>query len=77
MSPSHGATKGWADHLSHTSIPTPEYTPTLAPCKEPAIPPNPGEGARKPVACSHSPCCSRVPSKALPEFPAWPLINFY
>ena len=26
--------KGWADHLSPPSSPTPGHTPTLTPCKE-------------------------------------------
>ena len=34
------------------------------------------EQARETVNCSRFPCC-RSPSKALPEFPVWPLINFY
>lgn len=28
--------KGWADHLSHPSSPTPDPALTLTPCKEPA-----------------------------------------
>ena len=55
--------KGWANHLSHASCPAPGHTPTLTPYKEPARP--------------APPCCSRGPSKALPEFLVWPLINSY
>ena len=35
------------------------------------------EWAREPLTCSHSPCGSRGPNKALPEFLVWPLVNFY
>ena len=41
-------------------------------------PPSGREQAREPVGCSRSPRCSRGPSKALPEFLAWPLsISIY
>ena len=34
--------------------------------------------AREPVVLTPpAQCCGRVPSKALPEFPVWPLVNFY
>ena len=69
--------KGWAKHLSHPSGPTPGHTPTLTPYKEQA---RPSQGANKQgnllfVLTAH--CCSRGPSKALPEFLVWTLINFY
>ena len=60
--------KGWADHLSHLSGPGP--TLTLIPYKEPACTPHPLESkqARKLVAFCSPHCCSRGPSKAMPEF---------
>ena len=71
--------KGWAKHLSHPSGPIPGRTATLTPYKEQAPAPSPQGKASKGACCLFSlpPCCSRGPPKALPDFPVWPLINFY
>ena len=68
--------KGWADHLSHTSGPTPGHTPTLTPYKKPARPPS-GSKQGNLLLVLAPPCCSRGPNKALPEFLVWPPVNFY
>ena len=65
-----------AKHLSQPSGQTPRCTPTLIPYKVPAWPDS-GEGASKGIWCLFSHLCSRGPSKALPDFLVWLLINFY
>ena len=62
--------KGWADHLSHPSDPTPGLTLTLAPYKEPACPCPPSLGNK-------GNCCSRDPNEALPEFLVFFLSFFF
>ena len=54
------------------------HSPTLTLWKEPVHPPN-GEQVSKGTCYLFSlpSCCSRGPSKALPEFFVWLLINFY
>ena len=69
--------RGWADHLSHASGPTPGHTPALTPYKEAAHPPWEGNLEQGNLLLVLAPpCCSRSPRKALPEFLVWPLINF-
>ena len=70
--------KGWANHATHSSGLIPRHTPILTPYKEQVSAPL-GELASK-GTCGWvlSPCCcSSVPSKALPKFLVWTLINFY
>ena len=69
--------KGWAKLLSQPSGPTPGHTPTLTPYKKQACPPQgvSNQGNLLFVLTAH--CCSRGPSKALPKFLVWPLVNFY
>ena len=61
--------KGWADHLSHRSCPTPGHTPTLTPCKELAHPTSGSEWPREPVTYSRSPT-------AAAGTPVKPCLNF-
>ena len=68
--------KGWADHLSHTSNPTPGHTPTLTPYKEPARPASGGDQGNLLFVLA-PPLLQQGPNKAWPEFLFWPLINFY
>ena len=68
--------KWWANHPSHPSVPTPGHTPTLTPYKERARP-RAGSKQGNLLFVLTPCCCSGVPSKALPEFLVWPLINFY
>ena len=79
MPPALNITQGVGKHLSHTSGPTRGHTPTLTPYKEQA-PPAP-QGVSKQgnllLVLTRPPCYCRGPSKALPEFLAWPLVNFY
>ena len=67
--------KGWANHLSEPSGETPGHTPTLGPYKEQACPPS-GSQHGNMLLVLH-PCCCSTPVKALPDFPVWPLVNFY
>ena len=71
--------KGWTNHLSHPFGLTPGHTPTFTPYKEQAHPLTQGASKqRADLLCVLTPpCCSRVPSKGLPEFLVWPLIDFY
>ena len=71
--------KGWANHLNHPFGLTPGHTPTLTPYKEQAHPPSQGASKQRgDLLCVLTPpCCSRGPSKGLPEFLVWPLIGFY
>ena len=68
--------KGWANHLSHPCaqsldlpLPSPHIKNQLTPTR----------GVSKGTCYLFSllPCCSRGPSKALPELLVWSLINFY
>ena len=59
---------GWAKHLSQLSGLTPGHTPTLTPCKEQACPTLGSEQTKELLFVLSSPCYSRGPSKALPEF---------
>ena len=68
--------EGWAEHLSRPSSPTPEYTPTLTPYKEPARPALGSEQGNLLLVFTPS-CDCRGPNKALPEFLVWSLVNFY
>lgn len=71
--------KGWANHLSHPFGLTPGHTPTFTPYKEQAHPLTQGASKqRADLLCVLTPpYCSRGPSKGLPEFLVWPLIDFY
>ena len=53
--------KGWVNHLSHPSSPTPGHASTLTPYKEPAHIPLVSEQARKTVTCSRSPLLQQGP----------------
>ena len=69
--------KWWAEHLSYPSDLTPGHTPTLTPWKEPAYPPTLGSKQGDLLFVFHPFCSwSSNPSKALPEFLVWPLVNF-
>ena len=85
MSDAHNAMKGVGKYLSYFSSLTPGHTPALTPCKEQAPFPSP---RNSPLPCTGASkgtcpllllpaCCSRGPSKALPEFLVWPLVSFY
>ena len=64
--------RGWADHLSRPLDP-----PLSSPCiRNQLAPPSGSEQGNLLLVFTHS-CCSMSPSKALPEFLVWPLINFY
>ena len=76
MPPAHNTSRGWANHPSHASGPTPGHTPTLTPYKEPAHPLLGNEQGNL-LLVFVPPCGSRGPNKALPEFLVWPLINFF
>nr|XP_030719679.1 uncharacterized protein LOC115857032 [Globicephala melas] len=69
--------EGEADQLSHPSSVTPGHTPTLTSYKEPARPPPPPLWSEKGnlLLFLTPSCCSRGPSKALPEFLVWPLLT--
>ena len=60
--------KGWANRLSHPSGLSPGHTPTFTSYKE---------QARETFFIFAPSCYSRGPSKALPEFLVWPLVNFW
>ena len=69
--------RGWADHLSDPSTPTPGHTPALLPHKEPAVSSS-GSQQRKLLLVFPPLSCSTNPNKALPEFLIWSLIwNFH
>ena len=76
--------KGWANHLSHPSSPTPRHTPILNPYEEPANPTltltlHCPESQQRNKFLVFTPSCSwpRSPNKVLPEFLVWSLVNFY
>ena len=52
-----------------TPLPSPRLRNQLAP------PSGSQQGKLLPVLAPR--CCSKGPNKALPEFPVWPLVNFY
>ena len=67
--------RGRADHLSHSSGPTHQATPTLTPFKGPARPASGSEQGH--LFLVFSPLCSSTtPSKALLGPLVWPVINF-
>ena len=72
QAPALNATKGWAEHLTHPSGPTPGHTPTLI-RNQLASPQRASKGTC--YLSSLPPAAS--PNKALPEFLVWPLVNFY
>ena len=67
--------EGRANHLSYSSGLNPGHTPT--PCKEWAWPPEWVSAQGNSLLVLAPTCCSRGPSKALPEFLVWPLVDFY
>ena len=69
----------WADPLSQPSDPTHRPAPVVSPFKElaPACPLGEEQGH---LGLVFTPCCcssSQSPSKALPEYLVWLLIDFY
>ena len=75
MIPACGITRGWVDHLSHPSGPTPGPAPTLNSFEGPTHPLLDSKQGKLLVFAPSS--CSASPSKALPEFLICPLISFY
>ena len=68
MPPAHTTTKGWSDHLSYPSSPTPGHTPTLTPYKEPAHHPRQGVSKGNCYLFSLTPAAAGAPVK--------PCLNF-
>ena len=76
MIPAHGTTRGWVDHFSHPSGPTPGPAPTLDSFEGPTHPLLESKQGKLLLVFAAS-SCSPSPSKALPEFLIWLLINRY
>ena len=69
--------KGWTNHLSYSSSPTPRHTPPF-PYVRSQLTPTQGAIKQENLFLVLSPsCCSRGPLRALPEFLVWLLVNFY
>lgn len=70
--------RGWKDHLSHPTGPTPRSVPILILYKESAHAPTHTVSEKGKVLLSFAlSWCSRSPNNDLPEFPVCPLVNFY
>ena len=70
----HSTTKG-VDRPPKPPL-RPNPGPTCIPYKQPARPGSWSKQGKLLLVFTPS-CCSKNPNKALPEFLAWPLINFY
>ena len=80
MPPTHIPPKRWENHLGHLLAELLNQllpSPNIGTACHHRPPTKRSKQAREPIVSFHCTLLQQGPSKALPEFLVWPLINFY